>query len=52
MVFRNIPFHVTKCNEKMGSVDLADQLLEPYASHRKSMAWLKKLEFISSFGWR
>ena len=27
----------------MGSVDKADQLLQPYSPERKSLAWLKKL---------
>lgn len=42
-VFYNKPLHIEKYNEKMGSVDLADQLLEPYAAERKSLHWAKKL---------
>ena len=42
-VFYNKPLQVEKYNKKMGSVDYADQMLEPYESHRKSLAWFKKL---------
>ncbi|KAK3869539.1 hypothetical protein Pcinc_025158 [Petrolisthes cinctipes] len=42
-VFFNKPLHIDKYNKKMGSVDLADQLLEPYVMQRKSLAWFKKL---------
>ena len=41
--FCNKPLHIDRYNNKMGSVDMADQLLEPYASERKSLAWFKKL---------
>ena len=41
--FYNKPLHIDRYNEKMGSVDLADQLLEPYALERKSLAWFKKI---------
>lgn len=41
--FYNKPLHIERYNEKMGSVDLADQLLEPYATDRKSVAWFKKI---------
>ena len=27
----------------MGAVDMCDQLLKAYTSHRKSLAWFKKL---------
>ena len=27
----------------MGAVDMCDQMLEPYASARKTLAWFKKL---------
>ncbi|KAK3868163.1 hypothetical protein Pcinc_026423 [Petrolisthes cinctipes] len=42
-VFFNRPLHIEKYNQKMGSVDLADQLLEPYHYDRKSLAWFKKI---------
>lgn len=42
-VFFNRPLHLEKYNQKMGSVDLADQLLEPYHYDRKSLAWFKKI---------
>lgn len=42
-VFYNKPLHIDKYNKMMGSVDKADQFLEPYASERKSLAWFKKL---------
>ena len=42
-VFFNKPLPVEKYTEKMGSVDLADQMLEPYDTHRKCKAWFKKL---------
>ncbi|KAK4325008.1 hypothetical protein Pmani_004390 [Petrolisthes manimaculis] len=42
-VFFNRPLHSEKYNQKMGSVDLADQLLEPYHYDRKSLAWFKKI---------
>ncbi|XP_066958913.1 piggyBac transposable element-derived protein 4-like [Macrobrachium rosenbergii] len=42
-VFVNKPLHIEKYNEKMGSVDIADQLLESYDHNRKSMAWFKKI---------
>ena len=37
------PYQIEKYNEYMGSVDMADQLLEPYDPSRKSHAWFKKL---------
>lgn len=37
------PLHIDKYNAKMGSVDFADQMLEPYEANRKSLAWFKKL---------
>ena len=37
------PLHIDEYNNLMGSVDKADQLLEPYAFERKSLAWFKKL---------
>ena len=41
--FKKKPSTVTEYNELMGSVDKADQLLQPYSPERKSLAWLKKL---------
>ncbi|MPC58616.1 PiggyBac transposable element-derived protein 4 [Portunus trituberculatus] len=37
------PLHIDKYNSRMGSVDCADQMLEPYETNRKSLAWFKKL---------
>ena len=37
------PLHIDEYNNLMGSVDKADQLLEPYAFERKTLAWFKKL---------
>ena len=37
------PLHVERYNALMGSVDKTDQLLEPYAYDKKSLAWFKKL---------
>ena len=37
------PSVIEKYNQYMGGVDRADQLLEPYDSSRKSLAWFKKL---------
>ncbi|XP_066971798.1 piggyBac transposable element-derived protein 4-like [Macrobrachium rosenbergii] len=42
-VFYNKPLHIEKYNSLMGSIDMADQLLEPYAFGKKSLAWFKKL---------
>ena len=42
-IFFNKPLHIDRYNDKMGSVDLADQLLEPYVFGKKSLAWFKKL---------
>ncbi|KAG0704645.1 PiggyBac transposable element-derived protein 4 [Chionoecetes opilio] len=42
-VFFNKPLHIDRYNSLMGSVDMADQLLKPYAYEKKSLAWLKKL---------
>lgn len=42
-VFYNRPLHIEEYNRKMGSEDLADQLLEPYTVQRKSLVWFKKL---------
>ncbi len=39
----NKPLQIEKYNQLMGSVDMADQLLEPYDPSRKSHAWFKKL---------
>lgn len=39
----NRPLHIERYNEQMGSVDLVDQLLEPYEPTRKSYCWFKKL---------
>ena len=41
--FYNKPLHIDRYNALMGSVDKTDQLLEPYAYDRKSLAWFKKL---------
>lgn len=41
--FYNKPLHIDKYNRRMGSVDYADQILEPYETNRKSLAWFKKL---------
>lgn len=43
VVFMNKPLHIEKYNQKMGSVDKADQFLEPYDLDRKSLAWFKKI---------
>lgn len=37
------PLHVEKYKSLMGSLDKTDQLLEPYANDKKSLAWFKKL---------
>ena len=37
------PLQIDMYNRFMGSVDKADQLLEPYSYDRKFIAWLKKL---------
>lgn len=41
-VFFNNP-HVEIYNKKMGSMDYADQILEPFESFGNSLAWFKKL---------
>lgn len=41
--FYNKPLHIDKYNTRMGSVDFADQMLEPYETNRKSLAWFKKI---------
>ena len=41
--FYKLPFQIDRYNEYMGSVDKADQVLEPYSWKRKSLAWFKKL---------
>ena len=41
--FYNKPLHIDRYNTKMGSVDMADQLLELYAFERKSLVWFRKL---------
>ena len=43
IAFKNKPSIVTQYNQLMGSVDKADQLLEPYSYEKKSLAWYKKL---------
>lgn len=43
IVFFNKPLPIEKYTEKMGSVDIADQVLEPYDTHRKCKAWFKKM---------
>lgn len=42
-VFYNKPLHIDRYNNLMGSVDMADQLLEPYVFGKKSLAWFKKI---------
>ena len=42
-VYFKLPLQINFYNEYMGSVDRADQLLKPYASGRKALAWFKKL---------
>ena len=37
------PFQIERYNKLMGSVDLCDQLLQPYDPSCKSHAWFKKL---------
>ena len=37
------PVQIEMYNRSMGSVDKADQCLEPYSYDRKSRAWFKKL---------
>ena len=39
----HLPLLIQRYNQYMGSVDKADQMLEPYAFQRKSMVWFKKL---------
>ena len=41
--FFNRPLHIDKYNSLMGSVDMVDQLLEPYEYSKKSFAWFKKM---------
>ena len=41
--FYKLPFQIDRYNDYMGSVDKADQVLEPYSWKRKSLAWFKKL---------
>ena len=41
--YENKPLHIAEYNKRMGSVDYADQMMEPYSSNRKSLAWFKKL---------
>ena len=38
-----LPQQISFYNDFMGSVDRADQLLQPYSSQQKSLAWFKKL---------
>ena len=42
-LFFKLPAPIDSYNQYMGSVDQADQLLKPYSSGRKSLAWFKKL---------
>ena len=42
-VFFKLPLQIHQYNGTMGSVDKADQLLEPYSSGRKTLSWFKKL---------
>ena len=39
--FFNKPLHIDRYNDKIGSVDLADQLLERYVFEKKSLTWFK-----------
>ncbi|XP_045109149.1 piggyBac transposable element-derived protein 4-like [Portunus trituberculatus] len=43
IVFRNKPLHIERYNKKMGSIDKADQHLEPCDINYKSFIWFKKL---------
>lgn len=47
--FCDKPLHSEKRNEKMDSVDFADQLLEPYTSARKSLARFIKIDILMLF---
>ena len=40
------PLPIQKYNEQMGSVDVVDQLIEPYDPTRKSYTWFNKLGLI------
>ena len=42
-VYFKVPIQIAYYNEFMGSVDKADQVLQPYSWKRKSLAWFKKL---------
>ena len=41
--FFKLPYQLDRYNDFMGSVDKADQVLQPYSWKRKSLAWFKKL---------
>lgn len=48
-VFYNKPLHIDMYNKKMGSVDKADQFLEPYVFDRKSFGLVQEIRNSLSF---
>lgn len=41
-VFYYRPLHIENYNSKIGSADIADEFLAPYAFHKKSLTWFKR----------